>query len=82
MTFHVIKSNRSYVRFVALNKRFGKLVSIVVCAWEDISARLASFLMMIRRRNNTIAMAVVYAELVGWRISSIAIDADAATRFF
>ncbi|GFY88853.1 CHY-type/CTCHY-type/RING-type zinc finger protein [Actinidia rufa] len=49
MTFHAIKSNRLYVRSVALNKR--------------------------HRRDNTIAMAVVYAELVGGRISSIAINA-------
>jgi hypothetical protein len=79
MTFHAIESDRSYVRYVALNKRFSKSVSIVACAWVDTSVRLASCLMMIYQRSSIIAMDVAYAGLAGGRTSSIAINADAAT---
>jgi hypothetical protein len=79
MTFHAIESDRSYVRYVALNKRFGKSVSIVACAWVDTSVRLASCLMMIYQRSSIIAMDVAYAGLAGGRTSSIAINVDAAT---
>ncbi|KAG5562655.1 hypothetical protein RHGRI_005398 [Rhododendron griersonianum] len=65
----------SYVHYVALNKRFGKSVSVVACVWEDTSVRLASCLMTIYQRSSIIAMDVAYAGLAGGRISSIAINA-------
>jgi hypothetical protein len=64
MTFHAIKSDRSYVRYAPLNKRFGKSVSIVACAWVDTSVRLASCLMMIYQRSSIIAMDVAYAGII------------------
>ncbi|CAH2075740.1 unnamed protein product [Thlaspi arvense] len=50
-----------YVHNVTLNKRFAKSVSTVACVWEDISARLASCLMMIHQRINITVMVAEYA---------------------
>ncbi|KAL7260835.1 hypothetical protein ACSBR1_006492 [Camellia fascicularis] len=58
MIFHAIESNRSYVLFVTLKKRFSNFVLTVVCVWEVTSVRLASCLTMTRPRNNIIAMIV------------------------
>ncbi|KAJ9549679.1 hypothetical protein OSB04_022222 [Centaurea solstitialis] len=59
-----------YAPFVAPNKRFGKCASTVVCAWENTSARHASFLMMIYPRDSIIVMDVVFAGIISsyWQL--------------
>lgn len=81
MTFHGIKSDRSYVHFVGLSKRSSKSVLTVVYAWENTSVRLASYLTMTHLRCSIIAMAVAFAGLEGARTSSTATSVVAATRF-
>ncbi|KAH9760990.1 CHY-type/CTCHY-type/RING-type zinc finger protein [Citrus sinensis] len=55
-----------------VSSRFSKFVLIVVYAWVNTSARVASCLMMIHPRSNIIVMDVEYAGLVDVIISSIA----------
>lgn len=77
-----MKSTRLYARSVELNRRFAKNVSTVVCVLGNISARLASCLMMIHLRSNITVMGVEFVELGDVRTFSTAISVVAAIQFF
>lgn len=76
MNFHAMNCSRSYAHCVALNKRYDKYASIVVYAWESISVKCASSLMMMSQNSSITAMRVEYVELVAGRISFTAQNAD------
>ncbi|XP_037414075.1 uncharacterized protein LOC119276984 isoform X3 [Triticum dicoccoides] len=76
MNFHAMNcSSRSYAHCVALNKRYDKYASTVVYAWESISVKCASSLMMMSQNSSITAMRVEYVELVAGRISFTAQNA-------